>query len=132
MYLSLSNSLVLLSSMYTPGLSTLNDISISSTADRARQLLLCCQRIQDEEPRRMADWQNDRFNIWASNIGVFASKHSSLDYRLRTAPSAKIAVDGNLYILCTQILRGKHSFLRPMGRTLLMRFISPDRAAPTR
>jgi uncharacterized protein (DUF2235 family) len=70
----------------------------------------------------MAEWQNDRFNIWASNIGVFAAKHSSLDYRLRTAPSAKIAVDGNLYILCTQILRGTHSFMRPVGRTLLTRF----------
>jgi hypothetical protein len=34
-------------------------------------------------------WAQDqltRFNIWANNIGVFASGHASLDYRLRDAP----------------------------------------------
>ncbi|KAK3942415.1 hypothetical protein QBC46DRAFT_256506, partial [Diplogelasinospora grovesii] len=71
---------------------------------RSRQLLLCCQENFGEETRRIAGTQLSRFNLWASNIGVFSSRHASLDYRLRTAPAVKAAVNGNLEILCTHLL----------------------------
>jgi hypothetical protein len=83
------------------------DVSISSIADKARRLLLCCQEFQDEEPKRMAGVQLSRFSLWTSNIGVFSSQHASLDYRLRTAPMVKIAIDGNLEILCQHLLLGE-------------------------
>jgi hypothetical protein len=91
----------------------LNDtlISISDTAERSRQLLLCCQENFAEESRCIAGDQLSRFNLWASNIGVFSSPQTCLDYRLRTAPTAKAAVEGNLEILCTQLLSGEISHL---------------------
>lgn len=49
------------------------------------------------------DDQLARFNIWASNIGVFASGHASLDYRLRDSPEAKS--------LMIQLLEGLQRFL---------------------
>jgi hypothetical protein len=97
-----------------PALSTfsaLDSISILDTAKRARDLLLCCQKIEQDEPRRIARAQLIRFDLWASNIGVFASRHASLDYRLRTSASAKAAVDGNLEILCKQLLSSETSYL---------------------
>lgn len=33
--------------------------------------------------------QYGRFNIWATNIGVFAAQHASMDYRLREAAEIK-------------------------------------------
>lgn len=33
----------------------------------------------------LAKEQNVRFNLWAANIGVFASNRASLDYRLKHA-----------------------------------------------
>jgi hypothetical protein len=94
-----------------PAAPSLNDNSISDTAERARHLLLCCQEIHEEEPRRIAGAQFSRFNLWTSNIGVFSSRHASLDYRLRTAPTAKAAVDGNLEILCKHLLSGEITHL---------------------
>ena len=93
-----------------PAAPDLNDISISDTAERAHQLLLCCQEIHEEKPKRIAAAQLSRFNLWTSNIGVFSSRHASLDYRLRTAPTAKAAVDGNLEILCKHLLSGEISY----------------------
>jgi hypothetical protein len=34
----------------------------------------------------------EQFRIWAENIGIFASDHASLDYRLRDAPDVKESV----------------------------------------
>ncbi|KAF4633985.1 hypothetical protein G7Y89_g4134 [Cudoniella acicularis] len=80
------------------------DDETGEVSERSRQLLLCCQESFAEEPRGIAGVQLSRFNLWASNIGVFSSRQASLDYRLRTAPTAKAAVDGNLEIICTQLL----------------------------
>lgn len=80
------------------------DGSIADIADRARQLLLCCQKIRSEEVQKIATAQLVRFNLWAANIGVFAPRHASLDYRLRTAPTVKTAVEGNLEILCVHLV----------------------------
>ncbi|CAG9992211.1 unnamed protein product [Clonostachys byssicola] len=79
--------------------------SIADTADRARQLFLCCREITEEEPRKLASNQLARFNLWASNIGVFAARHASLDYRLRTDPPVKAAIEGNIDILCKHLLK---------------------------
>ncbi|KAF2820235.1 hypothetical protein CC86DRAFT_412116 [Ophiobolus disseminans] len=84
----------------------MDDIPIAPTAQTARLFLFSCQEllIEDRDIHRIATTQLNRFDLWASNIGIFASKHSSLDYRLRTAPTAKAAVDGNLEILCKHAL----------------------------
>lgn len=84
-----------------------NERSIADTAEQVRQLLLCCQEIPDEKPRKASSAQLARFNLWASNIGVFAKTHASLDYRLRTAPMVQLAIQGNLEILCGSLLSGK-------------------------
>lgn len=49
--------------------------------------------------QRIAEEHLLRFNLWASNIGVFAGAHASLDYRLRDAPSVKGTVVSILNIL---------------------------------
>ncbi len=89
---------------------TLDGESIADTAERARQLLLCCREITDDEFQKLLSTQLSRFNLWASNIGVFAARHASLDYRLRTAPSVKAAVEGNLDLVCKHILTSKSNF----------------------
>lgn len=87
-----------------PILSTPEEGSIADTAARARQLLLCCREITTEELQKMAATQLARFNLWASNIGAFASQHASLDYRLRTVPSIGATVEGNLEMVCKHLL----------------------------
>ncbi|KAF2455839.1 hypothetical protein BDY21DRAFT_61825 [Lineolata rhizophorae] len=37
-----------------------------------------------------------RFNIWADNLGVFASEHASIDYRLRDSPEVRELIVGQL------------------------------------
>jgi len=122
--------------------SALDRISIANTAEKAHQLLRCCQQFPHDEAHdpesaeldqpnsstattesseplgrqepsvtnldilEFAKRQLSRFELWASNIGVFASRHASLDYRLRTAPIAKVVVDGNLNKLCKHTLCG--------------------------
>ncbi|OCL12400.1 hypothetical protein AOQ84DRAFT_437031 [Glonium stellatum] len=49
--------------------------------------------------------QYGRFNIWARNVGVFASGHASLDYRLREDPQPKALVGGLLEGLQDQLQR---------------------------
>jgi len=81
--------------------------SIAETAERARQLLLCCRNIAEEDARDFAAAQLARFNLWASNMGVFGSRHASLDYRLRTALTVRAAIEGNLDAICKRLLTGK-------------------------
>lgn len=88
-----------------PVVSTFEEGSIADTAARARQLFLCCREITTEKLQKLALAQLARFNLWASNIGVFASHHASLDYRLRTALSVRAAVEGNLEIVCKHLLK---------------------------
>jgi hypothetical protein len=83
-----------------------NAISLASSAERAGRLLACREKLAEEEPQRVASIQSDRFRLWASHIGVFSDRHSSLDYRLRTAPTAKVAVAANLETLCGHLLCG--------------------------
>jgi len=87
-----------------------DEISIADMAEQVRQLLLCCQEIPEERPRRFASAQLARFNLWASNIGVFAETHASLDYRLRAAPKMQLAIQGKLKILCGTLLSGQSAW----------------------
>ncbi len=81
--------------------------SIESALEISKQLLMCCQENFVGESKRIVGAQLSRFNLWTSNIGDFASHQASLDYRLRTAPTAKAAVDGNLEILSMHLLSGE-------------------------
>lgn len=83
-----------------------NSNSIAMAAEKAHQLLLCCLQTKEMDLEGFARSQLSRFDLWASNIGVFASLHASLDYRLRTAVAARTAVEGNLEILREQLLFG--------------------------
>ncbi|ORY04781.1 hypothetical protein BCR34DRAFT_617384 [Clohesyomyces aquaticus] len=86
-------------------LSGMAEILVAATAQKASHLLQTCREaLTDHDTRRVAVAQLSRFDLWASNIGVFASRQSSLDYRLRAALAAKAAIDGNLEILCRHLL----------------------------
>lgn len=80
------------------------EITIRHIANEARQLLICCMGINDENVRMAAQMQFERFSLWASNIGVFAQGPASLDHRLRAAPTAKAAVEVELEGLCERLL----------------------------
>jgi hypothetical protein len=49
----------------------------------------------------------EQFQIWAENIGVFASDHASLDYRLREAPDVKESVVSLMLSLRADLEEGK-------------------------
>lgn len=80
--------------------------SLAAAADKAYQLLLCCQLFEDESSQLTSSVQLDRFKLWAKNIGVFSSWHASLDYRLRTVESVRDAVGGSIEVLCVDLLTG--------------------------
>lgn len=87
--------------------------SIADLAERSRRLLLyCAKSFTAEQSKRIAGDQLNRFNLWVSNIGVFATLKASLDYRLRTALPARVAIIGNLEILCTHLLSGEGPYLK--------------------
>jgi hypothetical protein len=81
--------------------------TIAFAALKAERLFQCCLNTKDQEVKKLVDLQLSRYKLWTSNIGVFASRHASLDYRLRTAAEAASAVMGNIEILCEQLLFGK-------------------------
>jgi hypothetical protein len=51
--------------------------------------------------------QFGRFNIWCSSIGVFASLHASMDYRLRDLPDARDLVIENLDLIVDRLQQRK-------------------------
>ena len=81
--------------------------TIAFAALKAEKLFQCCLDTKDQEAKKLVDLQLSRYKLWTSNIGVFASRHASLDYRLRTADEAASAVMGNIEILCEQLLCGE-------------------------
>lgn len=81
--------------------------TIAFAALKAEKLFQCCLDTKDKEAEKLVDLQLIRYKLWTSNIGIFASKHASLDYRLRTAAEAASAVMGNIEILCEQLLFSK-------------------------
>ncbi|KAK4560468.1 hypothetical protein LTR86_005664 [Recurvomyces mirabilis] len=87
--------------MKSPGF---DDSEIAAASKQIRQLLTCCVAVIDEVISREAKAQVTRFDLWASNIGVFAKRHASLDYRLRAAPISRAAIESSLDTLCNNIL----------------------------
>jgi hypothetical protein len=81
--------------------------TIAFAARKAEMLFQCCLDTTDQDAQKLVDLQLSRYRLWTSNIGVFATRHASLDYRLRTAAEAASAVLGNIEILCEQLLFGE-------------------------
>lgn len=75
-------------------------MELASISDIAEQAARCLEKFRklifasDVEkgtslPRGFRD-QLDRFQLWATNIGVFADVQSSLDFRVREHPEVKL------------------------------------------
>ncbi|KAI9643120.1 hypothetical protein NHQ30_008855 [Ciborinia camelliae] len=77
---------------------------IKDYVQRAQQLFYCCEEISDQDIQKRASEEFLKFNLWASNLGVFAARHASLEYRLRTAPKVRMDIDWNLAIVCSRLL----------------------------
>jgi hypothetical protein len=63
------------------------------------------QRVHGET-QEQAKVQADRFSLWASNIGVFAARKWSLDFRLRHAPDVSDLICKLLRVLLLRIRYG--------------------------
>lgn len=76
---------------------TLARSTIAASAEACHNLFIRCSDLlhgyNDGGTRwaRLRDLTG-RFNIWASNLGVFATLHASLDYRLRDLTDVKKVV----------------------------------------
>jgi hypothetical protein len=60
-------------------------VSVARECSKAISSLLRHEHIRGETANRLEE-QLARFKLWASNIGVFAARRWSLDYRLRDSP----------------------------------------------
>jgi hypothetical protein len=75
------------------------------------------QRILDQDPTVIdeASWHEliadeaDRFELWATNLGLFAPGHASLDYRVREAETISDALRRYLAHLEVSLEEGDHS-----------------------
>ncbi|THV45988.1 hypothetical protein BGAL_0429g00030 [Botrytis galanthina] len=88
--------------------------TIADIAERVRQIFGCCCEIVDETTQKTALAQLARFNLWASNIGVFAARHSSLDYRLPLKGTTELS-DAEL----NEFLDRSPSGIKYLGKALL-------------
>lgn len=61
------------------------------------------------EVQQKAKEQADRFRLWASHIGVFATPRWSLDYRLRKSPEVSSIIVGMLEVLKFKVKGLTHS-----------------------
>ncbi|KAL7907408.1 hypothetical protein GGI35DRAFT_470623 [Trichoderma velutinum] len=87
-----------------PSRRIIEEETLADTAEKVLLLLFCCKKIRDEKARTLAAVQMSHFKSWAFNIGVFATRHASLDYRLRTAPTSRALVETNLDTVCKRLL----------------------------
>lgn len=69
--------------------------------DLFHQCLSQSQQLGHGPSDALVEDQCGRFMIWASNIGVFAAGHASMDHRLREAPDIK-----DLLIRLLEVLLG--------------------------
>ncbi|KAF2736406.1 hypothetical protein EJ04DRAFT_575373 [Polyplosphaeria fusca] len=76
---------------------------IADTAEKCKaafvSLVDCTRLSRQAELAEAVEDEQAKFNIWAAHIGVFASYHSSLDYRLRESEVVKPLVIAQLAIL---------------------------------
>lgn len=96
----------------------MEDTSISSVAHRCERTFDKClhntpQGFTDKDKAELLaglDDQSARFNIWASNLGVFAADHASLDYRLRDSQTVQSLMVDQLRMLETYLEECECSF----------------------
>ena len=106
-----------------------NDRLIASAASTCLKLFDCCLDREQEPATTQADSGKDlqsqldsqcgRFRIWAENIGVFASNHASLDYRLWHSAQVKDLIVSQLYNLQRHLERGTVSPQETVQTTFL-------------
>lgn len=72
-------------------------------AKKAQRLLESCKDVRNRKTATDADHQLVRFKLWASNIGIFAIRHASLDYRLRTDDLVKTSIWNDLEVLSRRV-----------------------------
>jgi hypothetical protein len=80
---------------------------IRNEALKCLALLHVCVEQLKGRPLERAQEQVSRFNLWASNIGVFARFSMSLDYRLHDAPDIAEIIIGMLRVLAVRVRHGK-------------------------
>ena len=90
------------------------DVTISERSQECLRLLEQCLDRQVSNTayrnRELAEKALARFNIWASNNGVFATQRASLDFRLRDAPDISRIITGLLEMLQEYLRRGDTPF----------------------
>lgn len=107
-----------------PSLDTSLGMTVVAEAHRCLAAFDLCLGIDDvandSDLLEQIGIQANRFRLWAGNLGVFASGHASLDYRLRVAPEAAEELRRALAALRRCLERGEKSFaliLKKEGRT---------------
>jgi hypothetical protein len=87
-------------------------ITISQCAQESLELLESWLPSFEGNIYNQAEEQLGRLYLWASNIGVFASRRASLDYRLRDAPEVANVIIGMLEVIQVHVRRGECSYPR--------------------
>jgi hypothetical protein len=63
----------------------------------------------DDEIRQQVAVQSERFELWATNLGLFVAGHGSLDYRTRQAENIKGMLYRFLSSLVSSLSEGQRS-----------------------
>lgn len=63
---------------------------------------------RDQLPIKELKDEDERFRLWAANLGVFASGHASLEYRLRDAPKIESWVQETLDELVDELNQSEY------------------------
>lgn len=67
---------------------------------------LDCVDLFNRSAKERQPWAEDqlaRFNVWATNLGVFATEHASVGYRLRDVPEISKLVMQQLEVLSANL-----------------------------
>ena len=63
----------------------------------------------DDEIRQQVTVESERFELWATNLGLFVAGHGSLDYRTRQAENIKGMLHRFLSALVSSLSEGQRS-----------------------
>ncbi|KAF2729894.1 hypothetical protein EJ04DRAFT_501555, partial [Polyplosphaeria fusca] len=63
--------------------------SLGLATRKAFQKALCEDDLTGDDTRQRLVVENERFELWATNLGLFVAGHGSLDYRVRQAENIK-------------------------------------------
>lgn len=61
----------------------------------------------DDEIRQQLAVESERFELWATNLGLFVAGHGSLDYRIRQAENIKDMLHRFLSALISSLPEGQ-------------------------